>query len=404
MRADIADPEASFEFAKTAVAAGDLTGAVAALERILRINPTLANIQLEIGVLYLRLGDPRSAAGYIASSLASPEIPAWVRDRATNLLRIANERASNQQVSWSFSTAVRQDDNANAAPFDPNVRVLGLDGLLDESDTGREDTSVELAGSMNHQLHLDGQSGNYLDTNFGIYNRDYDQLSELDLQAINFDMGPRLHFGSVLNPSFSMRPYLFAVHLELDGDKYLATRGVGVNFRKLFSPALMMDVNVDYDDQDYFDTPTRVGSANRSGPQRTLGGRINYLPSPSASWNFGMFVSDRDANVVYEERDHSGLDVSYTRVLGQRRQDRRQPLSITIATTSQKLEYRAPDPLVDPLVAREDDRWSAAFTVNVPVAARWNVYVSVQHTDNESSLPNYQYDNTGAVAGLRAAF
>ena len=45
MRADLANPERSFEFVQAAIAAGDQRGAIAALERILQINPSLANIQ-----------------------------------------------------------------------------------------------------------------------------------------------------------------------------------------------------------------------------------------------------------------------------------------------------------------------------------------------------------------------
>jgi len=45
MRADLANPERSFEFVQAAIAVGDQRGAIAALERILQINPSLANIQ-----------------------------------------------------------------------------------------------------------------------------------------------------------------------------------------------------------------------------------------------------------------------------------------------------------------------------------------------------------------------
>ncbi len=43
---DVANPERSFDFVEAAVAVGDLRGAAASLERILLIDPQLANIEL----------------------------------------------------------------------------------------------------------------------------------------------------------------------------------------------------------------------------------------------------------------------------------------------------------------------------------------------------------------------
>ena len=52
MMADLANPERSFEFVQIAVKTGDLRGAIAALERILKIQPDLSNIKLELGLQY----------------------------------------------------------------------------------------------------------------------------------------------------------------------------------------------------------------------------------------------------------------------------------------------------------------------------------------------------------------
>ena len=52
------DPEKAFDFAQSAVAVGDVRGAIDALERVLTLNPTLTNIKFELGLLYLRAGSP----------------------------------------------------------------------------------------------------------------------------------------------------------------------------------------------------------------------------------------------------------------------------------------------------------------------------------------------------------
>lgn len=86
MVADLANPERSFEFVQAAVDAGDLRGAIAALERILLINPDLPNIQLELGVLYRRAGAAELGDAYIREALAAEDVPPEVRERAEAIL------------------------------------------------------------------------------------------------------------------------------------------------------------------------------------------------------------------------------------------------------------------------------------------------------------------------------
>ena len=63
------DSERWFGDARAAIDKGDLPGAVSALERILLTNPDLANIKLELGLLYLRLGHADSPLEFVQGSL-----------------------------------------------------------------------------------------------------------------------------------------------------------------------------------------------------------------------------------------------------------------------------------------------------------------------------------------------
>src|SRR5262249_39544303 len=128
MQADLENPERSFEFVHAAVAVGDFPGAIAALERILLLNPGLANIQLELGVLYLRGGLRVLAATYFRQALSSPEFPQTVRARAVTLLAQAERSLRLHVLSGRIYLAGRYDSNANAAPGARQVRVRGQEG------------------------------------------------------------------------------------------------------------------------------------------------------------------------------------------------------------------------------------------------------------------------------------
>jgi hypothetical protein len=256
---------------------------------------------------------------------------------------------------------------------------------------------------MNYQFAFNNQSGNHLDLNLGFYNRVYDESSELDVNAIDLELGPRFHFGPTLNPSASIRPYVAGSTLRLDNEKYVTSAGIGLNVRKLFSPSLLTDLYLYHEEQDYFDTPTRVGSRLRSGPQDTITGRLTHLVNPLASITMDLSVGERDAEADYEDRDLAAGTIAYVR---QFRSDssQRRPWSISISATKEELEYAAPDPFVDPDVMRHDERWTGGVTFGIPVGVKWNVLISALHTDNASSLPNYKYRNTGGAIGMRGFF
>ncbi|MFL9906530.1 tetratricopeptide repeat protein [Paraburkholderia sp. RL17-337-BIB-A] len=101
MMADPANAERSFEFACAAASDDDIRGAIAALERILKINPGLANIRLQLGELYLRVNATDLAATYLCQALLAPDIP-------PPLSRYEREPRQDRKVSRSGTAADRR--------------------------------------------------------------------------------------------------------------------------------------------------------------------------------------------------------------------------------------------------------------------------------------------------------
>ena len=56
MYEDVGNLDKTFRFAELAIAVGDLEGAVAALERMLIIEPDLPQVRMQLGTLYFQLG------------------------------------------------------------------------------------------------------------------------------------------------------------------------------------------------------------------------------------------------------------------------------------------------------------------------------------------------------------
>ena len=77
------------KLAAAAVTVGDLEGAISALERLLLIDGDNPDVQLELGVLYFRLGSMEAARSYLQVVRDSRRATAETKMRAVSFLREA---------------------------------------------------------------------------------------------------------------------------------------------------------------------------------------------------------------------------------------------------------------------------------------------------------------------------
>ncbi len=404
MKADITNPERSFEFVQAAIEVGDLRGAIAALERILQINPGLANIQLELGVLYLRVGSPQIAKLHLESSLSAPDVPVLVRERAESLLAQSERTSSRHFFAGSTYLGGRFDTNANAAPTSRNVRVQGQNGLLDEDNTGREDFSGEFVGTIQYTYALDSQAGNRIEANFLTYNRRYNRSSEINVNTVDLDVGPRFYIGSILNPDFSIKPFLSASGLFLDDESYSRSLGGGINFRKFFSLAWFGDLTLEAADQKFYNSDQRPTSSNRSGIFYAIRTRLNYQIRPTTLLSGNVEVERRDAGANFESLNRGNLKLAVTQSYQAPFGLTRKPWSSSLSAGVRRSEYDEADVAIDPSQKRRDTRVDVIFSNNVPVTESLTLVLSAQYTNNESSLPNFEFESWGGSIGFSASY
>jgi cytochrome c-type biogenesis protein CcmH/NrfG len=85
-----ADPPTLVKFATLAVKVGDLEGAISALDRLLLIDGDNPDVQLELGVLYFRLGSLEAARTYLDAVRTSRRASAEMKTRAASFLKEAS--------------------------------------------------------------------------------------------------------------------------------------------------------------------------------------------------------------------------------------------------------------------------------------------------------------------------
>ncbi|MFL9921634.1 porin family protein [Paraburkholderia fungorum] len=404
MMADPTNSERSFEFAKAAASEGDLRGAIAALERILKINPGLSNIRLQLGELYLRVGATDLAAIYLRQALLAPDVPGPLRQRAQSLLGQAERAQRKNFFTGSIYAGGRYDSNANAGPSSRDIRVLGQQGVLNEQALGHSDWSAEVGGTLNYTYAFDSQAGNDLEANFTTYNRRYEDTHLLNLNSFGTDIGPRFYFGGILDPSWSVRPFVSATYLLLNSRDYLGGYGGGVNLRKIFSSTSFFDLTLETSDQHFFNQGAFPTNSNRSGLYTELRGSISYQVLPATRLFSGLSLAQRNSDAGFESFKEIGLGVGVTQVYPA-------PFHVTDYSWSTSLYagvhrsvYNDADPVVDPSVKRQDNRFDIVLSNNIRLTQTLTLTAVVQYTNNNSTLPNFKYHDTSASVGLAWSF
>ena len=393
MLAQPTDVAAAYAFAEAAVAAGDLYGAVAALERILRLDPDRPDIQVRLGELYAMVGATALARAYLEAGLASPAVPPFVRERAESLLEETARAAAAGTRRHGFSGLVslgpRYETNANAGPDSVLVRVGGNDAVLGDDGRPEADFSLAATADLRHRYRLDDQAGHRLETRLLGFVSRYADVVTSNTGLIEVDSGPRVFVGET--GRLSLRPFAQAGFLALDDEAYRRRIGGGLNARYAARPDLLVEAELRYLAEDYRDTDDEPSGSLRSGQDLTFRPGVTYEIGPRTVLSGDLLAGHKNAETGLESFTDLGVGASLTHVFGAGVVD---GWSLTGNVFYRRSAYSDPDPTVDPDVSRRDDRLDLGLSLGVPLSERLSLSLGVRHSENDSNLPNYDFDNT----------
>lgn len=387
------DTEVAFEFAEIAVSEGDLYAAIGALERIVRLDPDRPDIQIRLGELYRMVGATTLAQAYLEAGLQSPSVPPEIRRRAEELLTRAGDEtdqaASRHRLFGIASVGGRYETNANAGPDTLIVRAGGGDAFLDGESQEQADWSLAFSGDINHQYLIDSQNGDRLETNLvGFVSRYADVLTS-NTTLGEIDSGPRFFFGDI--NQFSVRPFAEATYLALNDATYRGEIGGGVNGRYIARPDLLFDATFRWVAQDYKDTVDQPLGSFRNGSDLSIRPGITYEIGPQTIISGDLLFGNKTAEFDFEAFRDLGLGMSVTHVFEGQQID---GWSLTGNAFFRRSAYRDPDPFVDPNMTRRDNRYDASLGLSIPVIDDLSLALRARYTNNDSNIPNYEFDNT----------
>ena len=403
VRAAPGDPQVSFRLAQIATQHGDFRTAIVALERILLLYPSLDNIRLELGVLYLRTGQTVLAERFISDALKSPGVPKEVRTRAQELLSAATQSNRRLRFAGSFNTGVISETNANYGAV--SGTLVGQQPI-DVAGVGRADTSAfgVLSGQLRYDLGL--QAGHLLALDASLYGRAYDEQTELNLTRTSLAPGFDINLARVFGrPADLILRYEFS-SLGRGGEDYLREEGLIATLRATVNAKSRLDFTLYRFDQDFIPTTDVLANNERDGHRAGLSFGYTVLFEGAASGFVGIEYANKAAAMAYEAYEDLGLVLGYSKSF-EAPIGSSGPWRVDLVLRAGTRQYEGPDPVLavpDPALRQRDERLSATFDLTVPVSDTAALQFEVGYITQDSTYAVKEYDNTFVSLGFTTQF
>ncbi|HVL73954.1 MAG TPA: tetratricopeptide repeat protein [Beijerinckiaceae bacterium] len=395
--ADPANVELSFRFAEVATRLGDYEAAIGALERILFYNPNLPRVQLELGVLYFRLGSYEMARSYFSSALEAPDAPAEIRMRVSGFLFEIERRLSATRLSVFAQMGIRHQTNANAGPTSPLVRAVGRDAVLDRQFANRPDWNFFSLGTVRHVHDFENQRGDVWETTLvGYYARQY-RIQRLNLGLFEVQTGPRLALAPDALPGASFRPYVLGNLVTLADTRYLNSIGAGLSFSLPVVPGFLVEPFVEVRERRFSNSFEYRTASEQTGRLWSGGVLVQAALAPQIRAVARLAYGNNDARRDYNSYDQVSVDLGFPIEFAGPSGGRPWALVPSIGFTNTR--YDIPNPVIDPRIVRRDSEWRVGALLDVPIHEAIGLGVQVQYTKVNSNLPNYDTRNLSVTFG-----
>ena len=404
MLANPSDLDTAFQYAALSSQAGDLEAAIATLERMLIFAPGLPRLQLELGVLYYRLGAYETAKTYFDGALAAPDVPEPVKIKVETYLAAIDQNQEIDSFSGIIVSGVRWQSNANAAPADSRIRLNGVDFLLDGSALGTSDVNGFVAGSFRYSRDLQNQ-GDRLEATLKTYGALYADHDELHTGLAELTLGPVFDLQRFRIDGASLGLYGILGGVTLGGDPYLATAGLGANFVKLLDRRTRLVLNGEYRHENFRDSDLRPTISDRNG-ERYIGS-VSFQHQVSANFiGFATLRGDRrEADFgfdrVTEVNASVGGKLNFAAPFAMPTGD---PWTAGLTVGYVRRDYDDPDPVFSATMAQEAQEGFVEGTLEVPIRDGWSIQAAASYRDVHSNYDLYSYDNVSTSLGIARRF
>lgn len=396
------DLDTAFEYAALSSQAGDLEGAISTLERMLIYAPGLPRLQLELGVLYYRLGAYETARQYFDGAKASGDVPAEVSAKVDQYLAAIDSRAAPSQFSGMLRTGLRYQSNANAGPDNSTVTLNGISYTLDGLSVAGEDFNAFVNGGLRYRHDTDIQ-GLTLEAGLSGYAAGYRNRDTLNTAAVEAYAGPVFDLGRFGLDDRTVSIMALTSGVLIEGDRYLASVGLSSTFDWQITPIDSFSLTLQYRYEDYSNTKSRKTAEQQSGNRFDAQASWSHNVTEDFSLSSRVLASRREAERGYLSATEIGAAVSasyrYAALIGDG------PAWIVgLEAAVAGRGYDDPDSMINAAESQRDTEFSLNLKQIAPFTERVALVAEAGYRKVWSNYDMKAFDNISLSVGLQSAF
>lgn len=408
LQATLADPQnldIAFEYAMVSARLGDHEAAIGTLERMLVYAPGLPRVQLELGVLYMRLGARDMARNYFESAISGPNVPPEVSGKVQHFLAAIEEQEAPAKMSGVVIAGVRGQTNANAAPENRIVNLNGRDFTLDDAGTGKGDFNAFLSGNVHFSYDLASQ-GDRLEADLIFYGARYGDISRLDTEMAEITFGPSFNLGRFGIDDARLGLYGIANGIRLDGANYAGGFGAGSRFAMSLNERAGVSARAEVRQSWYNDTAKQPNLSARAGYALRVSAGYQYRLTGAFTARVTLLGDVVTANKAYKSNTDGGFSIGGNYRFAAPFKLSATPWALDMEAGYLHRAYNEPDTLVNSSKAQRDNEGWVRTSLVMPFGSEGKTALNLtgELRRQQSNYDLNDYTNASGMISVMRRF
>ena len=403
---DPANLDLSFEYASLSSQVGDYEGAITAMERMLIFAPGLPRIQLELGVLYYRLGSFAIAQNYLEQAVSGSNVPDVVRSRVAAYLDRIRNAQKRDKFSGSVLAGIRYQSNANSGPSSANVNLNGIGFTLNDNSVRKDDVNAFVAVTFHYDHDLQRQ-GDLFEADVLFYGAKYLDVTNLDTVVTELTLGPSFNLQRYNIDNTQLGLYGIGNFVGLDDKLYFTTLGFGARISHHTEGGSRVRAKTEFREKWYNNTSQRPTAKNRDGTRLSAEVAASS-PITTKVLAHGIFRVERenvDADFFsyYQVGGEFGVTTTLTSPFTGEGTFKN-VMFFDVTGGYRHTGYDEADPAINANNKQKSNELFARATLTIPVADNFTIVPQVEYRDNSSNYDLYDFNGWTAYIALGKKF
>lgn len=375
--------------------ANDIESAIGTYEQLLFYNPKLSRLRFELGVLYFRLGSYEMARSYLQSALQMADVTPDIRERAQDLIEIADKKGHADQFTGYVQTGLGYQTNPGGGPGPQPVLASGR--TFNSNFFAKPDWNWFGGFGVNYVHDFQDQNADTFEASAVGYDAQQFTLHQFDIGVLEFRAGPR--FGIPTgnpNTSLSIKPYLVATGAMLADAAYSGGLGGGLTLHTNIGQ-VALDPYAEILQQSFRNSSLYPLASGLGGTLSSYGLQASGPVASSLSWQARMGFAHSSANFSPFGYDVYAADIWLPWNFSFPGDGRVWTLIPTAGVSSWR--YAAPDPFVDPNTTPRTTEWRVGLGLEIPVWRHVVLATLVQYRADQSNIAAFSMHDLQVSAG-----